>query len=394
MVKETKYYDVLGVNPSCTESELKKAYRKLALKYHPDKNPDAGDKFKEISQAYEVLSNPKKRETYDQHGEDGLKGGGDTDGFSSPMDIFDMFFGGGRKQRDARTKSVYNQMRVSLEDLYNGATHTLPFNKQVICTECKGIGGKEGSVKQCDTCGGSGIHVQYRQHMLGLVQQVQSHCRKCSGTGEVIREKDRCKSCRGHKTVTLKRSLEIHVDKGMEDGQKITFMGEADQQPGKEPGDIVIILDEEQHRTFKRQGTDLRIEMEISLVEALCGFQRPITHLDERVLVISRHPGDVIKHGDEKVVLNEGMPQYKNPYEKGRLIIRFNVKFPSPGFVEISQLPLVAELLPPRKPVPPVEDDVLEVDLVDITPSMGRRVNYDDDDDDDRRGHTVQCQQQ
>ena len=148
MVKETKFYDLLGVKPGASESELKKAYRKLALKFHPDKNPgpEAGEKFKEISMAYEVLSNEDKRRIYDAHGEQGIKeGGGGGGGFSSPMDIFDKIFGGGmggmgggRSRGPRRTKNLMHQMSVSLEEMYNGATRKLALQKNVICSDCDG----------------------------------------------------------------------------------------------------------------------------------------------------------------------------------------------------------------------------------------------------------------
>lgn len=156
MVKETKYYDILEVKPGCTTEELKKAYRKLALKFHPDKNPNEGERFKLISQAYEVLSDPEKRRIYDEGGEEAIKGGGGGGaGFSSPMDIFDMFFGGGfggggrSRQRERKAKNVVHQLSMSLEDLYNGTTRKLAVHKNVICEKCTG---KElsSSVGKCE----------------------------------------------------------------------------------------------------------------------------------------------------------------------------------------------------------------------------------------------------
>ncbi|XP_051756297.1 dnaJ homolog subfamily A member 1 isoform X2 [Ctenopharyngodon idella] len=139
MVKETGFYDMLGVKPNASPEELKKAYRKLALKYHPDKNPTEGERFKQISQAYEVLSDAKKREVYDRGGEKAIKeGGSGGPSFGSPMDIFDMFFGGGgHMHRERRGKNVVHQLTVSLEDLYNGATRKLAVQKNIICDKCE-----------------------------------------------------------------------------------------------------------------------------------------------------------------------------------------------------------------------------------------------------------------
>ena len=147
MVVETKFYDMLGVDPNATEAELKKAYRKMALKYHPDKNPDAGDKFKEISQAYEVLSDTKKRAIYDEGGEQAIKEGqGRGGGFSSPMDIFNMFFGGGGgmgggQRGSNKSKPIIHKLGVTLEELYNGKTRKLAVSRDLKCDDCNGKGG-------------------------------------------------------------------------------------------------------------------------------------------------------------------------------------------------------------------------------------------------------------
>lgn len=402
MVKETKYYDILGVAPTADDSALKKAYRKLALKYHPDKNPDAGEKFKEISMAYEVLSNPEKRRLYDAHGEQGIKegGGGGGGGFHSPMDIFDMFFGGGggggpfgggRSRGPRRTKNMVHQLGVSLEDMYNGTTRKLALQKNVICDACDGVGGKEGAVQRCPNCRGTGMQVRVQQLGPGMMQQIQSMCGECQGQGERIDPKLRCKQCNGRKVNRERKILEVQVDKGMMDGQKISFSGEGDQEPGLEPGDIIIVLDEKEHPTFKRNGTDLIIKMNVNITEALCGFKKTVTTLDNRTLVIQTVPGEVIKNGDLKCVIGEGMPTYRNPFEKGRLIVQFIVDFPDSIDPKIAAE--LEKILPPKdEPIIPDEHD--EVDLTDFDPESDRRrqrAEMHDDDDDHHHGPGVSC---
>ncbi|XP_041034556.1 dnaJ homolog subfamily A member 4-like [Carcharodon carcharias] len=394
MVKETAYYEILGVKPNAPSEEIKKAYRKLALKYHPDKNPDEGERFKLISQAYEVLSDPKKRDLYDQGGEQAIKEGGvGGGGFSSPMDIFDMFFGGGgRMQREKRGKDVVHQLAVSLEDLYNGATRKLALKKNVICDKCDGCGGKKGAVEKCPNCKGRGIEIHVQQIGPGMVQQIQTMCSECHGQGEQINPKDRCKNCNGRKIVKERKILEVYVDKGMQDGQKITFRGEGDQEPGLEPGDVIIVLDQKDHDTFRRHGNDLVMKMEILLVEALCGFKRTIETLDKRTLLITSKPGEVIKVGSLKCVLNEGMPIYRDPFEKGLLIIQFSVKFPPYGWIPPQNLAELEDLLPPRQEVM-ITDDMEPVELTEcLLEEQHRSYSGEVYEEDQKPRGGVQCQ--
>ncbi|XP_048887511.1 dnaJ homolog subfamily A member 4-like [Brienomyrus brachyistius] len=393
MVRETGFYDLLGVSPKASGEEIKKAYRKLALKYHPDKNPNEGEKFKLISQAYEVLSDPKKRDLYDQGGEQAIKEGGMGGGeYSSPMDIFNMFFGGGgRTQRERKGKNVVHQLSVSLEELYNGTTRKLGLQKNVICEKCDGYGGKKGALEKCSSCKGRGIQIQIQQIGPGMIQQIQSMCSDCHGQGERFSAKDRCKNCNGHKVERKKKILEVHIDKGMKDSQKITFHGEGDQEPGLEPGDVIIVLDQKEHTIFQRQGNNLLMKMEIKLVEALCGFKKTICTLDKRMLLISSPPGQVIKHRDTRCVPNEGMPMNRNPFEKGQLFIEFLVEFPEKDWVPEHMLPQLEALLPSRDEQM-ITDDMEEVDLCEMTFGSQRSFRGEAYEEDEGLRSGVQCQ--
>jgi len=418
MVKETKLYDFLEVSPNATPDEIKKAYRKLAIKYHPDKNPNAGDKFKELTIAYEILSDPEKREVYDKYGEDGLKEGGG--GGMDADDIFSMFGfpfggrrgGGGRSSGKPKGKDVAVAYPVTLEDLYCGKQAKFRLDKTILCRDCAGKGtSKPNGVAKCAHCKGAGYHVHIRHVAFGLAQQIQEPCGQCGGEGEVIKQKDRCRTCNGNKTIEEGKELEIFVDKGMTHNHKITFSGEGDQMPGIIPGDVILVLQQQEHATFKRDGHDLHVEKKIALVEALTGFKFFFKHLDGRVLLIKSAPGQIIKPGETKVIDGEGMPHYKNPFEKGRLIIKFDVEFPAS--IKADLFPALQKVLPAGEKFDQskMNDDVEEYEVSEyVQKSKNQRRGQqqqrsaymqdedgDDDDDEEMHGHggqRVQCAQQ
>lgn len=411
MVKETTYYDLLGVSPSCTEEELKKAYRKLALKYHPDKNPTEGDRFKQISQAYEVLSNPEKREIYDHGGETAIKQGHSGGMDSSPMDIFDMFFGGGRQRERGpkKGKDMVYQIGVTLEELYNGTTRKLAISRKVVCDKCEGRGTKSPTIgpQKCPGCKGAGIRIRVEQIGPSIVQRMESKCNECYGQGEFIPPKDRCKNCEGKKIATEKKIIEVHIDKGMEDGHKIPFSGMGDMEPGLDmPGDIIVVLDEKPHERFKRtvQKTDLLITLELNLTEALCGFTRAIKTLDDRTLILRTHPGEVVKHGSYKLIPSEGMPLYRNPFDKGNLLVHTIVQFPDTLDATIAEQ--LEKLLPPKPTIdfPLQGENVEDVTMMEFDPRnhrsgrSARSEAYQEDDDEGgysgMGGGGVQCRPQ
>lgn len=254
-------------------------------------------------------------------------------------------------------------------------------------------------MQQCGGCRGSGMKVRVQQIAPGFVQQSQSVCNECEGQGEKIKAEDRCPECQGKKVTRDRKILEVHIDKGMKDGQKILFNGEGDQEPGLEPGDVVIVMDEQPHDHFVRKGNDLYMRMDIQLVEALCGFQKVIQTLDNRSLLVTSMPGHVIKYGDTKYIANEGMPIYRNPFEKGRLIIQFIVDFPDSKQMTPSRIAALEKYLPQRQETI-VPDDAEEVTLQEYDHSHAKSghggarpsgYEYMEDDEDGRPAGAVQC---
>lgn len=247
--------------------------------------------------------------------------------------------------------------------MYNGVVRKLALQKVVICDKCEGRGGKKGCVSKCQACRGTGTETRIHQIFPGMVQQIEQICRHCSGQGETIAAKDRCKQCNGKKTIRDRNVLEVHVEKGMQNGQKIVFSGQGNQEPDIEPGDIVVVLSEKKHSLFKRAELDLVMTMPLILTEALCGFKKLIKTLDDRDLMVTHLAGEVIKSNDIKCIMGEGMPQYKNPFEKGRLIIQFEVIFPTHIAPEL--VPKLETCLPPR-PRLDISMDAEECTLVSV----------------------------
>jgi len=409
----TRFYEALGISGTATQEELKKAYRKAAIKNHPDKGGDP-EKSKEISQAYEVLSDPEKRAVYHQYGEDALKegmgGGGAT---HNPFDIFESFFGSGggspfgggggrgsRKQR--RGEDVVHPLKASLEDLYNGTSKKLSLARNVLCSKCKGKGSKTGASGRCSGCQGSGMKVSIRQLGPNMIQQMQHVCPDCKGSGEIISEKDKCGQCKGQKVVQDKKLLEVHVEKGMQHAQKITFPGEADEAPDTQTGDIIFVLQQKEHPKFKRKGDDLFVEHILTLTEALCGVRFSLLHLDGRQLLIKTGPGEIIKPGQYKAINDEGMPHYQRPFMKGRLYIHFSVDFPDPGSLTSDQYKAIEDILPRRTTIEMTAmelDECEETTLVDVNidDEMQRKQQQQQEtyeEDEETTGPRAQCAQQ
>ena len=326
------YYQLLGLSKDADDRQIKKAYRNLSKKYHPDKNPDndtAHQKFVEVAEAYDVLIDPEVRKIYDKYGHEGVKqhkqGGQRGGGMHDPFDLFSRFFGGGghfgRGQR--RGQNMERIYHAPLRDFYNGATHEFTIEKQVICEACEGSGSEDGVRDTCHKCNGQGMVVQ--KHMLapGIFQQMQMQCDVCGGRGSTI--KHRCKVCGGNRVVKGEEKYELHIEKGMPRGVRVTYENEGDESPDWEAGDLVVHLAEkepelgreEKEKTdgtfFRRKDRNLFWREVLSLREAwMGGWTRNLTHLDGHIVPLSRQRGEVVQPGTVEVVLNEGMPVWRH----------------------------------------------------------------------------------
>jgi len=323
------YYEILGVDRSASQRQIRKAYKTLSRKYHPDKNPgdkEAEEKFIELAKAYEVLSDEEQRRIYDQYGEEGLKHGDQQ--FNDPFDIFRQFgFGSSEPRRQERKGPEINiDLEVSLEDLYMGAYIDADVKKQIICPYCRGTGAaSKDDVHVCHACNGTGKKMIRQMLGPGIFQQVQTVCDACGGKGKTITKK--CPHCHGERVQTGGEPISITVEKGMSDGHRIVFEREGDQHPDVTPGDIIFTIKTIPHPLFTRKGNNLYAKVAITLMDALLGFKKQIHHLDGHVVELARI--GITPPGYVQEILDEGMPLHEFPSEQGKLYIEYVVVFPT-----------------------------------------------------------------
>uniref|UniRef100_A0A6G1SGH1 DnaJ subfamily B member 4 n=1 Tax=Aceria tosichella TaxID=561515 RepID=A0A6G1SGH1_9ACAR len=370
MVKETKYYNLLGVSPNATDEELKKSYRKLALKYHPDKNPSEGERFKAISQAYEVLSNPEKRKVYDQGGENAIKQGhhaSDSSGagqYSNPMDIFDMFFGAGRGGR-ARGRDPYmgtggpSVYDVDDDGFFSYATYESngtrghPHNRHGSARRQQHQHQQQGRhYNNNNDHHHHGNHYQNNQHQnhqqtkqqdpaiehdlpVSLEEVLNGTTKKMKINRKALHADGR--SSREDKVLT------INVKPGWKSGTKITFPREGDQSLNTIAADIVFIIKDKPHPTFKRDGSNIKYTHKISLKDALtCNTTVKVPTLTGEIINLPIN--EIIKPSTQKVIPNKGLPHTKDHNKFGDLIVNFDIAFPDTLSQESRQL--VSQALP------------------------------------------------
>lgn len=359
------YYEILEVPKDADEGAIKKSYRKIAMKYHPDRNPDnkaAEEKFKEAAEAYEVLSDPDKRAKYDRFGHAGVSGQGGFQGGSMNMDDifsqfgdvfgdspFESFFGRGGGTQRARGQKGSNlriQLSLTLEEVESGVKKTIKVKKRITCTTCKGSGAKDGAVKNCQTCAGSGYVRQIRSTFLGQMQTT-TECPTCHGTGSVVVEP--CTKCRGEGRTIEEEVIDIDIPAGVEDGMQLTMRGRGNAGiKGGPAGDLLISIEVKPHAELKRDGNNLIYELYLSFPDAAIGCSVDIPTLSGPVK-IKIPPGT--QSGKIFRLNGKGLPSVQ-AYGKGDELIYVNIWTPKKLSEEEKRMMEKLQSSPNFKPQP------------------------------------------
>jgi len=322
-----QYYDLLGVEPSASQNDIKKAYRKLSMQYHPDVNPsaEAHEKFTKINNAYEVLSDPETRRKYDQLGPDFEKQQQQQGGHPFG-DFFGDFFGGGGHHQERKGPELVIKIPATLEHIYVGKEIGVYHTKQAVCHHCRGSGADDpNDVKQCPACGGQGFVIKRHQIGPGFFQQVQTHCDRCQGKGKIFTST--CHVCKGAKVMPGSDKFTLYIEKGVRHGAKLSFPNQGNEFTDMGASDISFVVIEVPHPRFKREGDNLRTTVEISLQEALLGFEKTLEHLDGHKVTLKRD--FVTQPGDVEKIKGQGMPQHTYSSYYGDLFVEYKVKLPT-----------------------------------------------------------------
>lgn len=328
MSNHSDYYNILGVDKNASDSELKKAYRKLAMRYHPDKNnsKEAEAKFKEITEAYGVLSDPKKRKMYDQFGKDGLQG---SDMNFNMDDIFSGFFRQQHQHQETRRKNTEVEVKISLLEAYKGCKRKVTLYIKKKCVQCNATGCKDSKKDfTCSNCEGQGVVITTRQLGPFQISRQVIQCDKCNGRGyRDIPEKDACKACNGNKVIKEKQEIILNIQPGIMHGNVIQHEHAGNYNiKTKETDHIMFSINVNNDSIFKLEGQNLIYNKQISIGTALCGVDFAIKHLNGELINIKYDK--IINDKDRLICRRYGMPNLQNKSEFGDLIITFEIKYP------------------------------------------------------------------
>ncbi len=324
MAVKKDYYEVLGVSRNASPEDLKRSFRRLAMQYHPDRNhgnAQAEARFKEIGEAYEVLSDPAKRQQYDRFGHSGLFAGqGFESAFGSFNDLFDMFFSGGagaRARAPRRGQDLRLDLRISFEEAVFGATREIVVPRVDICPNCGGEGAEPGTPAQtCGDCRGSGQVRRAQQSLFGQIVNIVT-CPRCRGQGRIITRP--CRKCGGSGRVEVEKKLSVRIPAGVDEGSQIRLSGEGEAGPrGGGPGDLYIVLEVKGHAQFKRHGQDIVYELPVSMAQAALGDQIEIPTLDGPVQ-LTLPPGT--QYGRVFRLSGRGVPHVRSQRRGDQLVI-------------------------------------------------------------------------
>ena len=414
---DTKLYELLSLSKNASEADIKKAYRKAAMKWHPDRWSNKGEndkkqaenKFKEIGEAYSILSDSKKRSLYDKYGMDAIKGNG---GGGNPFDVFEQMFGGsggspfggggspfggmgpfasmfggGNRQNTRREKGPDKkiQINISMKEALMGTNKEIVIERKSKCSKCDGSGAKDSKyIEICSKCGGKGMVMQVRQIGPGMIQQQSTVCPKCQGKCKSVVRGKECQNCNGKGVVNERKKISIHIPKGSKRGDHIKLDNMSDHTSNTNyPGDLYVIINELENEDFKRQGNNLLYTKSILLSEALTGLEFILLHPSGESIIVRHH--DIIKPSDIKILSGMGYPS-KNSIIKGDLIIKFDIKFPNE--IDEKRRDILKKILPRQTNIP-FDSSLRECYLEPY--DSNKNTSYDSDNEETHQEGAVNC---